>query len=78
MNTSHSLLSSKGTILSHTSFTRNRDVHQNQQYWKQLEEKLQEKRHYSHNLKLADNRKSHSEETGKESRKQVPELFLRV
>lgn len=33
---------------------------------------------YSHNITLADKRKSHSEETGNETRKQVAQLFLQV
>lgn len=57
------------------------DVLQNQEYgelslWKLR--KAARKWDYSHNITLADKRKSHCEQTGNETRKQVPELFLWV
>lgn len=77
------LLPQKGTVfISHNCNTYGGEgVHQNQEYGKLSLWKLQKaagKWDYSHNITLADKRKSHSEETGNETRKQVPELFLRV
>ncbi len=72
VNMSHSLLPQKGPFLSCTTVT----LTAARMFIKIRN--MGNCHYYSHNITLADKTKSHGEETGNETRKQVPELFLQI